>query len=128
MSDTYTNDSTGQKFEEVNIAGYDDDYPTIIIKPIPPEPKRWRAEENHAYWAIDSGVGVITDHEDRGKIENYRYEFGNYFKTEHQAELAADAIRELLKVIHEPDESRSKIICLDLNNSISKAREALAES
>ena len=51
-------------------------------------PKRWRAEKGGTYWFIDSDFsGKVRDLWDqRSTDENVRYNLGNYFKTEEEAE------------------------------------------
>ena len=49
-------------------------------------PKRWRAEEGENYYSI-AGVDVIKiDSENLVELDNRRYELGNYFQTEEQAQ------------------------------------------
>lgn len=48
--------------------------------------KRWRAEEGENYYSI-AGVDVIKiDSENLVELDNRRYELGNYFQTEEQAQ------------------------------------------
>lgn len=51
-------------------------------------PKRWRAEKGGIYWFIDSDfTGKVRDLWDqRSTDENVRYNLGNYFKTEEEAQ------------------------------------------
>ena len=49
-------------------------------------PKRWRAEEGENYYSI-AGVDVIKiDSENLVELDNRRYELGNYFQTEEEAQ------------------------------------------
>lgn len=58
-----------------------------------PEYERWRADERGEYWHIGS-CGVATDgYDDRGVVDSMRYEFGNYFKTEAEAQKAAEWLK-----------------------------------
>ncbi|WGM54822.1 hypothetical protein FNU4_36 [Fusobacterium phage vB_FnuS_FNU4] len=48
--------------------------------------KKWRAEEGENYYSI-AGVDVIKiDSENLVELDNRRYELGNYFQTEEQAQ------------------------------------------
>lgn len=49
------------------------------------KPKRWRAEVNDDYWfMVDTGE-IGRESEDRHSIDTFRYNTGNYFKTEGEA-------------------------------------------
>ena len=49
-------------------------------------PKKWRAEEGENYYSI-AGVDVIKiDSENLVELDNRRYELGNYFQTEEEAQ------------------------------------------
>lgn len=48
--------------------------------------KRWRAEEGGRYYFIDSCLEISYDRDGRHKIDNTRYENGNYFRTEKECE------------------------------------------
>lgn len=60
---------------------------------IPEEYKRWRAKEGEWYWCVKSDGGVYDDCEIRIGIDDGRYGLGNYFKTEEEAQKAADWLR-----------------------------------
>ena len=64
------------------------------------KPKRWRAESNEYYSYLDSFLTVSEDLEHFVLSNDLRYDSGNYFKTEEQAEAAAEKIKELLKQIN----------------------------
>ena len=54
-------------------------------------PKRWRAEEGENYYSI-AGVDVIKiDSENLVELDNRRYELGNYFQTEEEAQKVIDS-------------------------------------
>ena len=55
-----------------------------------PERKRWRAKKGGQYWCVQSDGGVVYDHEIKVDVDDERYEIGNYFKTEEEAQKAAD--------------------------------------
>ena len=58
-----------------------------------PEGKRWRAKEGERYWWVQNDGGVTNDCDDWVDIDDGRYELGNYFKTEEEAQKAADWLR-----------------------------------
>lgn len=58
-----------------------------------PECKRWRAKEDEVYWCVRNGGGVADDYEQRVEIDDRRYELGNYFKTEEEAQKAAEWLK-----------------------------------
>lgn len=60
---------------------------------IPDECKRWRAKEGERYWYVDAWGAADLDYESREDIDDMRYELGNYFKTEEEAQKAADWLR-----------------------------------
>lgn len=49
-------------------------------------PKRWRAEKEKEYFFITGTSEITTDEEYYNEADNARYELGNYFKTEEEAE------------------------------------------
>jgi hypothetical protein len=60
--------------------------------------------------------------------DNYRYEIGNYFKTEEQAQAAAEALKAMLAYIHDPETTAEKYInltakILDARNAVQKAKQ-----
>ena len=57
-------------------------------------PKRWRAEEGGIYWFIDTDFsGKVRDLWDqRSTDENVRYNLGNYFKTEKEAQKVKEEL------------------------------------
>lgn len=62
---------------------------------------RWRAPEGHKYLycSIDSTVVNTTDC--RYELDYKMYKYGNYFRTEKQAEEAAKRVKEALRKYHE---------------------------
>lgn len=58
-----------------------------------PEGKRWRAEKDEVYWCVQNDGGVADDYEQRTGIDDRFYKFGNYFKTEEEAQRAADWLK-----------------------------------
>ena len=63
------------------------------LEELPEEYKRWRAELHEIYYYLDDD-GEVAVGEDAGlHSENSHYLFGNYFKTEGEAEKAADWLK-----------------------------------
>ena len=62
---------------------------------------RWRArlDEDYYYFSIGGLVMIGTEHQDNHSEDVW--EFGNHFRTEEQAEKAAEAVRETLRQYHE---------------------------
>lgn len=98
MSDTITSDS-GKKYE---FDGIETGSGTIFkLKPVEEEwPKEW---DN--YWAVYHD-GSIKEYLWRGdEIDKNLQGIHNFFRTNQQATLAAEAIKELLKYIQDPENS-----------------------
>lgn len=57
-------------------------------------PKRWRAEKGRIYWFIDTDFsGKVRDLWDqRSTDENVRYNLGNYFKTQEEAQKVKEEL------------------------------------
>ena len=62
---------------------------------------RWRAEDDKIYFCIHNQGIVMVDKEGGFCIDKNRHEFGNYFRTEEQAEEAAKRMKEVLRKYHE---------------------------
>lgn len=60
---------------------------------IPEGYKRWRAKKGELYWYVRSDGGVVYDHEIKIDVDDDHYELGNYFKTEEEAQKAADWLK-----------------------------------
>ena len=60
---------------------------------IPEGYKRWRAEEGERYWWVQNDGGATNDCDDWVDIDDGRYELGNYFKTEEEAQKASDWLK-----------------------------------
>ena len=58
-----------------------------------PEGKRWRAGGDERYWCVQDDGGVAEDHDIGVDIDDGRYELGNYFKTEGEAQKAAEWLK-----------------------------------
>ena len=61
----------------------------------------WRAEKNETYFTICNDLSIFAQKEDYWPADDRNYNLGNYFRTERQAQAAADAIKELLIQIHD---------------------------
>ena len=62
-----------------------------------PKPKRWRASMEHSYYYLDSRTLIDIDYEGHSKVDEERYEIGNYFNTREEAEVVAEKIRKIFK-------------------------------
>lgn len=63
-----------------------------------PKPKRWRAEKDgYYYYILTAGFEVRRQCEHNDLWCDECYNSGNYFKTEKEAEEAAEKIKKLLK-------------------------------
>ncbi len=58
--------------------------------------RRWRAEDKSVYWVLDSTGRIVQLHDTRLPVDNALYDFGNYFKTKKDAEVARKKIKKLL--------------------------------
>ena len=72
----------------------DGEFITIVL---PLRKKRWRAEHGGDYLIIDSDGALENIKENYTSFDIDHYEFGNYFKTEEEAQAMADKIKKLLK-------------------------------
>lgn len=62
-----------------------------------PQPKRWRAKDEEYYYFVDAAFNVRSEREIDSTIDGFRYEIGNYFRTEEEAQAMADKFKVLLK-------------------------------
>lgn len=60
---------------------------------IPEDHRRWRAKEDGQYWYVEEDGGVANDYDDKVGTDDRRYELGNYFKTEEEAQKASDWLK-----------------------------------
>lgn len=65
---------------------------------------RCRAKNGEKYYVVNNFGHVVADKESGFDIDRLRWEFGNYFRTQEQAEKAIKAVRETLKKFHEENE------------------------
>ena len=54
-------------------------------------PKRWRAEDFKKYYYINSVSDICASTEEKQNLDNERYELGNYFQTEEEAQKIIDS-------------------------------------
>lgn len=66
---------------------------------------RWRAKEGEEYCYVGNQGIIMVDKEDGHCADKNRHDFGNYFRTQEQAEKAAELIKATLKKFHEDYES-----------------------
>lgn len=57
--------------------------------------KRWRAERGRGYYYIDDECTAFGTYDYRCNEDNIRYELGNYFRTEEDAEKALEKIKQI---------------------------------
>ncbi len=65
------------------------------------KPKRWRAENGGVYYYINSSFKVASCAELYDRVDNIRFDAGNYFRTEEQAKQAIELLKETLTKFHE---------------------------
>jgi len=65
---------------------------------------RWRANDKRAYYCIREQGDVMVTYEAGFPSDEDKWVFGNYFRTEEQAEAAAEAIKETLRKFHEEND------------------------
>ena len=53
--------------------------------------KRWRADDGERYYYIDSYQRILDNTDLRHSYDDMRYELGNYFKTEEEAQKVIDS-------------------------------------
>lgn len=53
--------------------------------------KRWRAEDFRKYYYINSVSDICASTEEKQNLDNERYELGNYFQTEEEAQKVIDS-------------------------------------
>lgn len=65
------------------------------------KPKRWRAEKEERYYFINPSFEVVSSSEVYDRVDNNRFNAGNYFRTEEQAEQVSKLLEETLIKFHE---------------------------
>lgn len=64
------------------------------------KPKRWRAKSKGRYWVVSGDGTTYKSNEDGDITDDERYNIGNYFKTEQEAEAVANKFKALLSEHH----------------------------
>jgi len=62
--------------------------------------KRWRASKGSKYFNVECYGKACHDTDMQTYGDDLRYEIGNYFKTEAEAQKAADKLKEFLMQFH----------------------------
>ena len=62
---------------------------------LPEEYKRWRAKRNDFYYWITEDLEAVEETEDGGAVDEKLHAIGNYFKTEEEAQKAANWLKAL---------------------------------
>lgn len=65
------------------------------------EKKRWRAEKDGTFYYIEFDFEVEKDYEDFHIFDNTRYKYGNYFKTQQEAQEYAEYMKKCSLEWHE---------------------------
>lgn len=65
---------------------------------------RWRAKKKETYFTICGDLSISDAKDFDWEIDNRYHNLGNYFRTEEQAEAAAEAIKETLRKFHEEND------------------------
>ena len=81
--------------EKLKANGYMFDRQTLELKKI-----KWRGDLGDNYWYITTDGNIEWSKEMGVGSDNYRYEFGNYFKTKEEAEVFAKQFRNILNEYH----------------------------
>ncbi len=72
---------------------------------VKPETPRWRAYYGESYWSVkllsSFPCNVYEDKDYQLRINDLRYEVGNYFKSKEEAQLVADCINKIFEFIRE---------------------------
>lgn len=66
---------------------------------------RWRAKQSQSYFFIDKDINSTEEEESGDVIDDMLWRKFNYFRTEEDAEKAAELVKETLKKFHEDYES-----------------------
>lgn len=71
--------------------------------------KRWRAEEGHTYWLVDSDGEPVWWHEQSRNIDDFYYDTHNYFQTKEEARKYAKVLETERQLRRFADEHNGKI-------------------
>ena len=97
-NDLYLKDSNIMAYNHITLKKF----PNILtdwFEEIPEESKRWRAKNGADYWWINDSSGVWDSCEEDDSTDNGRYNIGNYFKTEAEAEAYREYLLAKQKLI-----------------------------
>ena len=64
------------------------------------KPKRWRAEADGEYWYLSAFIIPETTNDNLLNSDNNLYKCGNYFRSEEEAQQAADLVRKTIEEFH----------------------------
>lgn len=83
----------------------DPDFQEYFHYRVKPATTRWRADYDECYWRVkllsSFPCNVYEDKDYQHGIHDRCYEMGNYFKTEKDAQLVADCINKIFKLIRD---------------------------
>lgn len=65
---------------------------------------RWRAEKGEYFYFVQADGCVYENTEISNEDDDKIHEYGNYFRTQEQAERAAEVVKEALEKFHEENE------------------------
>ncbi|MDY2630086.1 MAG: hypothetical protein SOV85_01845 [Clostridium sp.] len=65
-----------------------------VVEDIIKQNNRWRAKKGGKYYFISSEGEIDCEYDDYDNVDNARYNFHNYFKTRHEAELKLNKLKE----------------------------------
>jgi hypothetical protein len=126
-----TNFGTAPSWMDLLINRFKDDPDWFIPLDEPASPAgRWRAEPNGWFWEVDSDCTVDSLPDTRSNQDAEYYECGNYFRTEQQAEAAAEAIRAVLGWIQAPNPTtgiRDGFTMRTVQDAMNKARKLIQD-
>lgn len=94
----------------------------------PEDPKnRWRADFDECYWRVELFTlfpcSIYVGKDRRTEIPNHSYERGNYFETKKDAQLVADCINKIFKLIREGVPVNEIEVCkIDRTNGANKTK------
>lgn len=66
--------------------------------------KRWRAEKGNYYYYVSFSKSIIIISETQDDLDNWNYDFWNYYKTKKEAEQARDRQLAIIRVNDRIDE------------------------
>lgn len=81
------------------------------------ENKRWRAEDGHTYWFVDSDGKPMWWHEYSRNIDDFYYDTHNYFQTKEEAQKYANVLETERQLKKFADEHDGEIDWSDNNNN-----------